>query len=213
MTSWPKLERDGWSGQSPPSHGFSPALRTRLRHRFALGLEATRTPVRALPSGLDCVSISVQPGSLRSQARRFESFWGHFSCLLPASSSLVAPLVPGLRPSIPELLGRRLPVGLSTIAARHLPTPRSPRSRLRTHAITEERGAGGRRGQVDGGLPRYDRYVLKAFLISRDGVRHVEASLKFLSGSPSIYKRPVSGTTPSSRHTSHGMDGTARSLN
>jgi hypothetical protein len=64
-----------------------------------------------------------------------------------------------------------------------------PRSRLRAHAITEERGAGGRRGQVDGGLPRYDRYVFKVFLMSRDGVRHVEASLKFLSGTPSIYKR------------------------
>ena len=64
-----------------------------------------------------------------------------------------------------------------------------PRSRLRTHAVTEERGAGGRRGQVEGGLPRYDRYLFKVFLMSRDGVRHVEASLKFLSGTPSIYKR------------------------
>ena len=64
-----------------------------------------------------------------------------------------------------------------------------PRSRLLTHAVTEERGAGGRRGQVDGGLPRYDRYVFKVFLMSRDGVRHVEASLKFLSGTTSIYKR------------------------
>jgi hypothetical protein len=64
-----------------------------------------------------------------------------------------------------------------------------PRSRLRTHAVTEERGAGGRRGQVEGGLPRYDRYLFKVFLMSRDGVRHVEASLKFVSGTPSIYKR------------------------
>jgi hypothetical protein len=64
-----------------------------------------------------------------------------------------------------------------------------PRSRLRTHAITEERGAGGRRGVVAGGLPRYDRYVFKVFLMSDDGVRHVEASLMFLSGAPSIYKR------------------------
>ena len=64
-----------------------------------------------------------------------------------------------------------------------------PRSRLRAHAITEERGAGGRRAEVAGGLPRYDRYVFKVFLMSKDGVRHVEASLKFLSGEPSIYKR------------------------
>jgi len=97
--------RTGKSDALPHSHPR--ALRTRLPPRYALGLEAIRTPERPLPSGMSRDSISVQPGGLRSQVRRFESFWGHFSSFWPAVSSALAPPVAILRPGIALSAGYR----------------------------------------------------------------------------------------------------------
>ena len=52
-------------------------LRIRLRRLYALCFVATRKNVLVVASGLARVRISVQLHGLRSQVRRFESFWGH----------------------------------------------------------------------------------------------------------------------------------------
>lgn len=60
-----------------------------------------------------------------------------------------------------------------------------PRSRLAAYGFLEKAAPGARRSQIDGGLPRYQRYQVWMFLLAEDGVRQVRFHLNFLTGTPS----------------------------
>jgi len=60
-----------------------------------------------------------------------------------------------------------------------------PRSRLAAYGFLEKPAPGAKRAQVDGGLPRYQRYQVWMFLLAEDGVRQVRVHLDFLTGTHS----------------------------
>lgn len=57
-----------------------------------------------------------------------------------------------------------------------------PRSQLAAYGFLEKPAPGAQRAQVDGGLPRYQRYQVWMFLLAEDGVRQVRFHLDFLTG-------------------------------
>ena len=57
-----------------------------------------------------------------------------------------------------------------------------PRSRLVAHGFLEKPAPGARRSQINGGLPRYQKYQTWIFLLAEDGVHQLRASLDFLTG-------------------------------
>lgn len=57
-----------------------------------------------------------------------------------------------------------------------------PRSRLVAHGFLEKPAPGARRSQINGGLPRYQKYQIWIFLLAEDGVHQLRASLDFLTG-------------------------------
>jgi len=59
-----------------------------------------------------------------------------------------------------------------------------PRSRLAAYGFLEKPAPGARRTQIDGGLPRFQRYQVWMFLLAEDGVRQVRFHLDFLTGTP-----------------------------
>jgi hypothetical protein len=60
---------------------------------------------------------------------------------------------------------------------------RLSRSRLVAHGFIEKPAPFAKRSQIDGGLPRYQRYQVWMFLMAEDGVHQLRASLNFLTGS------------------------------
>ena len=59
---------------------------------------------------------------------------------------------------------------------------RLPRSHVVAHGFLERRKPGAKKGQRDGGLLRYQRYIIWVFLLANDGVRQLRATLDFLNG-------------------------------
>jgi hypothetical protein len=64
-----------------------------------------------------------------------------------------------------------------------------PRSRLTAHAFVEEPGVAVKRARIEGGPWRHAKYQLQAFLLAKDGVRHVRANLDFTTGTLTIRER------------------------
>jgi hypothetical protein len=56
------------------------------------------------------------------------------------------------------------------------------RSRMVAHGFIEKPAPGARRAQINGGLPRYQRYQIWMFLLAEGGVHQLRASLDFLTG-------------------------------
>src|SRR5258708_6974641 len=63
------------------------------------------------------------------------------------------------------------------------------RSRVIAHGFLEVPLPGARRSQVEGGLPRYQKYQIQMFLLTEDGFRLVRANLNFLTGSLVVRSR------------------------
>jgi hypothetical protein len=57
-----------------------------------------------------------------------------------------------------------------------------PRSRMIAHGFIEKPFPGARRSQVNGGLPRYQKYTIWIFLLAEGGVHQLRATLDFLTG-------------------------------
>jgi hypothetical protein len=56
------------------------------------------------------------------------------------------------------------------------------RSRMVAHGFIEKPAPGARRSQINGGLPRYQRYQIWMLLLAEGGVHQLRASLDFLTG-------------------------------
>ena len=56
------------------------------------------------------------------------------------------------------------------------------RSRMVAHGFIEKPMPGARRSQINGGLPRYQKYQIWMFLLAEGGVHQLRASLDFLTG-------------------------------
>jgi hypothetical protein len=56
------------------------------------------------------------------------------------------------------------------------------RSRMVAHGFIEKPAPGARRSQINGGLPRYQKYQIWMFLLVEGGVHQLRASLDFLTG-------------------------------
>jgi len=67
------------------------------------------------------------------------------------------------------------------------------RSRVIAHGLLEVPLPGARRSQVQGGLPRYQRYQIKMFLLTEEGFRLVRANLNLLTGSLVVRARTSRG--------------------
>jgi hypothetical protein len=67
------------------------------------------------------------------------------------------------------------------------------RSRAIAHGLLEVPLPGARRSQVQGGLPRYQRYQIQMFLLTEDGFRLVRANLNLLTGSLVVRARTSRG--------------------
>jgi len=63
------------------------------------------------------------------------------------------------------------------------------RSRVIAHGFLEVPLPGARRSQVEGGLPRYQKYQIQMFLLTEDGFRLVRANLNFLTASLAVRSR------------------------
>jgi len=59
---------------------------------------------------------------------------------------------------------------------------RLSRSRMVAHGFIEKPEPGARRSQINGGLPRYQKYQIWMFLLAEGGVHQLRASLDFLTG-------------------------------
>lgn len=66
---------------------------------------------------------------------------------------------------------------------------RLSRSRVIAHGFLEVPLPGARRSQVEGGLPRYQKYQIQMFLLTEDGFRLVRANLDFRTGALAIRSR------------------------
>lgn len=64
-----------------------------------------------------------------------------------------------------------------------------PRSHVDAHAFLEESGVAPRRARIGDAPFRYTKYRLLVFLLAKDGVRQVKASLDFLKGTLNVYER------------------------
>lgn len=67
------------------------------------------------------------------------------------------------------------------------------RSRVIAHGFLEVPLPGARRSQVQGGLPRYQKYQVQMFLLTEDGFRLVRANLNFLTGALVVRARTSRG--------------------
>jgi hypothetical protein len=63
------------------------------------------------------------------------------------------------------------------------------RSRVIAHGFLEVPFPGARRSQVEGGLPRYQKYQIQMFLLTEDGFRLVRANLDFLTATLDVRSR------------------------
>ena len=64
-----------------------------------------------------------------------------------------------------------------------------PRSRLNFHAFLEEPAVAVKRARIKGGPLRYAKYQPQVFLLAEDGVRHVKATLDFMTGTLTMRER------------------------
>lgn len=85
------------------------------------------------------------------------------------------------RPSDAEM-AEWLELDRTVLLGRALDYFRLPRSRVVAHGFIEKGMPGARKGQSGGGLIRHQRYLIWMFLLAKDGVRQVRASLDFLNG-------------------------------